>query len=136
MFNAYLSFNGNCAEAFRFYEKVLGGKITALLPYGGTPAEAHMPPGMSDKIIHACMEYGGTLLMGGDPPPAVYKQPDGITVNINVTSPAEAERLYKALSEGGTIIMAMEKTFWAERYGMFRDRFGIPWMINCPPQAA
>ena len=128
--NAYLSFKGNCEEAFQFYAKVLGGKITAMIPGEGTPAESQMPPEWRKKIMHACMRVGDSVLMGGDPPPSHYKEPHGFSINIALKDVNEAERIFKALSEGGSVSMPIGETFWALRFGMCKDRFGIPWMVN------
>jgi PhnB protein len=130
-FNSYLHFNGRCEEAFKFYEKVLGGKIEAMIPHEGTPAEQHVPAEWRKKIMHARLVVDGQSLMGSDAPPQHYHQPQGFSVNISVKNPADAERIFKALAEKGKITMPLEKTFWAQRFGMVADQFGIPWMINC-----
>jgi len=129
--NAYLSFDGNCEEAFKFYERVLGGKIVALFPHEGTPAASHVPPEWLKKIMHARLTIGDAVLMGSDVPPGRFKQPHGFSVNIGVNNVAEAERIFNALAENGTVHMPLGETFWAERFGMLTDRFGIPWMLNC-----
>jgi PhnB protein len=129
--NTYLIFNGNCEEAFKFYAKVLGGKIEAMMTHAGTPAEAQTPPEWKNKILHARMTVGEQTLMASDAPPGRYSKPGGFSVNIGVTEPAEAERIFAALSEGGTVHMPLAQTFWARRFAMFTDRFAIPWMINC-----
>lgn len=130
-FNPYLSFDGNCAEAFGFYEKALGGKIEAMLTHGETPASADTPPEWQDKIIHACLSLNGTMIMGGDVPPQMYQPMTGFSVNVVMPTAAEAERVFSALSQDGTVQMPMAETFWAERFGMATDRFGVPWMVNC-----
>lgn len=130
-FNAYLSFSGNCAEAFAFYAKTFNGKINAMMSHRETPAAEQTPPEWQDKIIHACMTLNGTDLMGGDVPPQMYQPMTGFSVNIVMPTAAEAERVFAALSDGGTVQMPMEETFWAERFGMATDRFGVPWMVNC-----
>ena len=129
--NAYLFFNGQCEEAFKFYEKCLGGKITALIPHAGTPAEKQVPPEWRDKVLHTCLEIGNQVLMASDAPPGRFQAPQGFSVSLNVESPAEAERIFRALAENGTVQMPLEKTFWAARFGMVVDRFGTPWMVNC-----
>ena len=127
----YLSFNGQCEAAFRFYEKVLGGKITAMLPHEGTPAAEHVPPEWRNKIMHAHMVVDGQVLMGADTPPDHYKQPRGFSITAGIPDAKEAERVFQALAEGGKVTMPIAETFWAERFGMLVDRFGIPWMVNC-----
>lgn len=129
--NPYLVFSGQCEEAFRFYEKALGGKIQALLRVGETPAAEHMPKDMQDKIMHACLMIGDIALMGSDSPPEQYEKMQGMSVALHIDKPADAERTFKVLSEGGKVTMPLTQTFWAERFGMLTDRFGTPWMVNC-----
>lgn len=129
--NAYLVFNGQCEAAFKFYEQCLGGKITAMFTHAGTPAAGQVPPEWQAKIMHACLKVGDDLLMGSDSPPERYKATQGFSVNIAVEKVEDAERIFHALSEGGKVGMPIQKTFWAERWGMVIDRFGIPWMVNC-----
>jgi PhnB protein len=133
--NPYLTFNGNCETAFKFYEKVLGGKILAMMPHEGTPAAGHVPAEWRKKIIHARMTIGEQLLMASDAPPDRYEPMKGFSVNITVKDPAEADRIFAALSESGTVKMAIQETFWAVRFGMLVDQFGTPWMVNCEKNA-
>ncbi len=130
--NPYLFFNGNCEEAFNFYATLFGGKINAMMPHEGTPAEGSVPAEWKKKIIHACMTIGSQMLMASDAPPANSQKPQGFRVHIGLDSAAEAERIFKALEPGGQVAMALQETFWAERFGMVTDRFGTPWMINFP----
>jgi PhnB protein len=129
--NPYLSFNGKCEEAFKFYEKVLSGKIEMMMKYEGSPMADQTPPEWRDKIMHARLITSGEVLMGSDAPPNRYEPMRGITVTIGVDEPADAERIFSALAEGGTVQMPIQQTFWAARFGMLTDRFGTPWMINC-----
>ena len=129
--NAYLVFNGQCEAAFKFYEKVLGGQILGMFTHAGTPAAEHVPPEWLNKIMHVTLKVGDSVLMGSDAPPDRYNKPQGITVNIALSDVAEAERIFHALSENGTVGMPIQQTFWAERWGMLTDRYGIPWMVNC-----
>ena len=131
--NPYLLFNGNCREAFAFYAECLGGKIEAMLPHAGTPAEAHVPPEWRDKILHARMTIGEDVLMASDAPPGRFEPPKGFSVTIQLTDPSEAERIFRRLADGGTVQMPIQQTFWATRFGMLVDRFGTPWMVNCQP---
>lgn len=135
-FNAYLNFSGNCEEAFKFYAQCFNGKIEAMIPHEGTPAAAHVPPEWRSKILHARLLIGDAVLMGSDAPPQHYRQPAGFSVNIGVNSVAEAERLFHSLAENGKVQMPLQETFWAARFGMLVDRFGIPWMINCEQTAS
>jgi len=127
----YLFFDGDCEEAFSRYAQVLGGEIEAMLPHAGTPAETHVPSEWRSKIIHACLRVGDQRLMASDDPPAQRKVPQGMSVSLHIDDVAEAERVFAALSEGGKVTMPLEETFWARRFGMFTDRYGTPWMINC-----
>jgi PhnB protein len=133
--NSYLTFNGNCESAFKFYEKCLGGKIQAMMPHEGTPMASHVPENWRSKIIHAAMSLGDELLMGFDAPPDHYQKPQGFSVTLNVNDTAESERIFRELSQDGSVQMPLQETFWAKRFGMFTDRFGIPWMINCASAA-
>ena len=134
--NAYLNFNGQCEEAFKFYEKCLGGKVLAMFTHRGTPMEAQTPPEWLDKIMHIRMEAAGGILMGSDAPPNRYETPRGFSVTIGLSDATEAERIFHAMSEGGTVSLPIQQTFWALRFAMFVDQFGIPWMINCEQAAA
>ncbi len=129
--NTYLFFNGHCEEALKFYQQVLGGEITAMMPHRGSPAEQSASPEWQDKILHACLEVNGRRLMASDSPPDYYKTPQGFMVQVDVSEPAQADRIYNALVEGGQVRLAIDKTFFARRFGMLVDRFGTPWMINC-----
>lgn len=125
----YLSYAGNCAEAFRFYAQATNGKIDMIMTYGEAPAGFPVPPGMKDKVMHASMTIGGSPLMASDGP--LTTTPTGFAVSINLDKPEQADRLYAALSEGGTIQLPITETFWAKRFAMFTDKFNIHWMINC-----
>jgi PhnB protein len=129
--NAYLTFNGQCETAFKFYEKCLGGKIEAMIPHAGTPAEAQVPAEWRDKILHARLLVDGAVLMGSDAPPDRYQAPKGFSVSLQMKDTAEAERIFSALAENGQVKMPIQQTFWAARFGMLADQYGIPWMINC-----
>lgn len=133
--NPYLMFNGTCEAAFKFYEKVLGGKIEAMMPHEGTPAEEHVPAEWRKKIMHARLVLGDEVLMASDAPPEHFQPMKGFSVSLNVDKPAEAERIFQALSEKGSITMPLQQTFWASRFGMLVDQFGTPWMINCEGSA-
>jgi PhnB protein len=134
--SAYLVFRGQCEEAFKFYEKCLGGKIESIFTFGDTPMADQAPAGWRDKIMHARMTVGDTPLMGSDAPPDRYEEPKGFSITVGIKDPAEAERIFNELAVGGTVQMPLEKTFWAAKFGMLVDRFGIPWMINCEQPSA
>jgi len=129
--NPYLSFNGQCEAAFKFYAEVLGGQIVATITYGETPMADQTSPGWRGKIAHVRMSIGDTMLMASDSPPDHYEPMKGISVTLGIDEPAEAERVFHALAAGGTVTMPIAETFWARRFGMLTDRFGTPWMINC-----
>jgi PhnB protein len=129
-FDPYLGFKGNCEEAFKFYAEVLGGEIVAMIKTRDTPMKDKSPPEMQDFVMHARMTFKGSFLMGGDAPESWYKTPQGFNVHVGTDSTEEAERIFKALSEGGTVTMALQETFWAHRFGTCTDRFGTPWMVN------
>jgi PhnB protein len=129
--NSYLTFNGDCETAFRFYEKRLGGKIEMMMKQSESPMAAQAAPEMRDKVMHARMTLGKDTLMGSDAPPNMYERPTGFSVSVSLDSAAEAERVFAALAEKGTVRMPLQETFWALRFGMVTDRFGIPWMVNC-----
>ena len=131
--NPYLLFNGRCQEAFTFYAECLGGKIEAMLPHAGTPAEGHVTPEWREKIMHARLSLGEDVIMGSDAPPGHFEQPKGFSVTIQLTDPVEADRIFRRLSDGATVTMPIQQTFWATRFGMLVDRFGTPWMVNCQP---
>jgi len=129
--NSYLLFDGQCEAAFKYYEKHLGGTIDAMMNHAGTPAESGVPAEWREKILHARMTIDGSVLMASDAPPGRFEKPQGFSVNIGITDIAKAETIFKALSDNGKTIMPLQQTFWAKRFGMCVDQFGIPWMVNC-----
>lgn len=129
--NPYLMFNGQCRAALKFYEQCLGAKIEAMMTYGESPMAEETPPEARNNIMHAHFTVNNQDLMGADSPPEEYEQPKGFSVLLSIDEPTEAERLFHALAENGTVQMPIQETFWAARFGMLVDRFGIPWMINC-----
>jgi PhnB protein len=134
--NPYLLFDGQCEEAFKFYEKCLGGKIESLWTFGNSPMSEKMPAEWRGKVMHAALKLGdGMILMGSDPPPGNYQAPQGFSVSLSVKDPAETERIFNELAQDGKVTMPVQKTFWSERFGMLVDRFGIPWMLNCEQAA-
>lgn len=133
--NPYLNFNGNCEAAFKFYEQCLGGKITMMMTHKEAPSAEYVSPEWHDKIMHVCLDLGDRLLMGSDSPSGYFETPQGFFVQISVDTPAEAERIFYALAENGTVKMSIDQTFWSARFGMLVDQFGTPWMINCEQTA-
>lgn len=133
--NPYLTFNGNCEAAFRFYEQCLGGKIIEMLTHRDAPSSEQVPAEWHDKIMHVCLDLGDRLLMGSDSPPDYFEPPQGFYVQLSIDEPTEAERIFHTLAENGKVKMAFEQTFWAYRFGMLVDQFGTPWMVNCEKAA-
>ncbi len=129
--STYLYFNGNCEAAFKRYETVLHGKILMMLRYKDAPTDQQIPPGASDRIMHARLQVGDRLLMGSDYPPERDRSAAGVSVIITLTDAVEADRIFYALAEGGKVSMLIGETFFAHRFGMLEDRFGIPWMVSC-----
>lgn len=129
--NPYLNFNGTCEAAFKFYARALGGQIEDMIPFEGSPMAEHMPPDLGKKIMHAALDVDGDILMGSDAPPDRYQKPQGFSVSLQFDDPAKAEKVFAALAEGGSVSMPIQQTFWAKRFGMCTDQFGIPWLVNC-----
>ena len=125
--NTYVNFAGKCAEAFRFYEKHLGGKIGMMMTFGQAPDQSKISPEMKNAVMHARISVGGTELMGADIPSAEPMR--SAYLSLGVDSDAEADRIFAALSEGGQVFMPMAETFFATRFGQLRDRYGINWMV-------
>ncbi|GAB3505401.1 VOC family protein [Pseudoxanthomonas daejeonensis] len=135
-----LSFQGQCREAFEFYAKVLGGKITFALPYSEAPPEMQVSdPKHKDWLMHCWLEVGDQALMGADMPPEwapnIDKPKNGFDVSLHTDDVAQARRWFEALSEGGRQVMPLAETFWSPGFGSLVDRFGIPWMVNTNPPA-
>jgi len=129
--NPYLNFEGHCEAAFTFYAQVLGGRVGTIFRYAGTQLAAQVPADWQDKVMHGSVTVGGMELMGADVARDRYEAPKGFSLSIQLTDTTEAERVFQELSTGGRIVMALEKTFWADRFGMVVDRFGMSWMVNC-----
>ncbi len=126
--NPYLTFNGECESAFKFYEQLLGGKIIFIQTWGNSPGAEHMPKEAHGSIMHATLDLSNSILMGADSPPGQYEQPKGIHVVLHFEDTAEGDRVFKSLAEGGKVVMPYGPTFFAAGFGMCVDRFGIPWM--------
>ena len=129
----YLSFNGQCEAAFRFYEQRLGATSASLFPYGNSPMAGGMPPvdGWEAKIMHGSITLGGITISGADLPAGQYEQPRGFRIFLEADDPAETERLFHALAENATIDMPLQETFWSVSFGVLTDQFGIPWTLSC-----
>jgi PhnB protein len=127
--NTYLNYGGNCAEAFGFYQQHLGGKITMMMTHGQMPDPSGLKPEWVNKVLHARIELGGTAIYGADIPSPPFEPMRSAYLSLAVDSIEEAERVYALLSEGGDIFMPMAETFFANRFAMFRDKFGTSWML-------
>ena len=123
----YVNYKENCCEAFQFYEKNLGGRMISITTFGEMPHAAAMAGGREDKILHARIEIGGTVLMGADVPVAEPMRSAYLTLTFNQVS--EVERTYALLADGGEIFMKIQETPFASRFAMLRDKFGTSWML-------
>jgi PhnB protein len=119
--NPYLNFAGDCRAAFTFYQSVLGGDLE-LMAHKDTPSAEHVPAEMQNQIMHGTLKIGDATLMGSDAPMA--------SANSFSDTVEDADRMFAALKDGGTVEMDLEETFWAKRFGMLRDRWGVKWMFN------
>mgnify|MGYP003578514213 CR=1 FL=1 len=131
--DVYVNYRGNCEPAFRFYEQHLGGRITGMIRHGERPNPG-IAPDWKEKILHARIDIGTTVLMGADIPQAEPMRSAYLTLTLDTE--AEAERVYALLVDGGEIFMKMEKTPFSNRFAMLRDRFGASWMLLHQPESA
>jgi PhnB protein len=128
--NAYLNFNGNCAEAMRFYQQTFGGTLRQMTQ-GESPMADQLPPGDKQRILHAHLEFEGNVLMAADCMSGMpYNGMHGFGLALNLADAAAAQPLFEALAAGGKITLPLQKTFWAETFGMLTDRYGAHWMVN------
>ena len=127
--DVYLNYPGHCEEAFRFYEAHLGGRIVRLMRHNELPEQRPGPPDWGEKVVHARIEIGSTVLMGADIPGSQPMRSAYLTLSLD--TPEEADRLYALLRDGGEVFMEMAETFYASRFAMLRDRFGTSWMLLC-----
>lgn len=129
--DTYLTFDGTCAEAMRFYERTLGGKLEFMMSHAESPMAAQTPPGNADRIMHARLALTDRILMASD---SMAGQPydgmHGFSLSLIFPSADEAKQVFDALADGGQVTMPLQKMFWAEAFGSLIDRFGTPWMVN------
>lgn len=133
---AYLAFDGNCAEAMRFYEQALNAKLQALMTNGESPMAADIPPEHHHRILHAYLvlpDSAGALMAGDCMAGVPYEGMKGFSLTMNYPTVEQAESVFKALSPGGKVTMPMQPAFWAKTWGMLTDRFGTPWIVNGVP---
>ena len=129
--SVHLSFDGQCAAAFRQYQRLLGGELVTLMTYGESPMADRVPVEWRDRIVHATLRLDGMELMGADVAPESYMTPQGFAVVLNIHGVERARVLFGELAEGGTLRLPFQKTFWSPGYGLLVDRYGVPWEINC-----
>jgi PhnB protein len=127
--NTFLNFGGNCEQAFCFYEQHLGGKVTFMMRRAEQPDQPIKWPGWEQSVQYATMNLGETQLMASDVPPDHFKPMRSVYLTLSVDSAAEAERIWALLTDGGQVLMKLEETFFADRFGQLRDRFGVNWMV-------
>jgi PhnB protein len=133
----YLAFSGECKAAFEMYERVLKGKIVFVMTNGESPMADKMPPEMKDKIMHITLQTpDGGVLQGADHPEGRQVKPSGFSVCVSTKDKAEAERIFKGLSDGAQVQMPIQQTFWSPAFGMLIDKFQVPWMVNTEGQMA
>jgi len=128
--NPYLTFDGNCDEAFSFYAKLFDGEIKMRQTFGESPMAAEFPD-IGDRVMHIAMLVGTNVIMGSDTGPMPYQKPAGVSVMIGFDEFDRCAAIFQALAEGGQITMPFETTFWSPGFGMVTDRFGIAWMVDC-----
>jgi PhnB protein len=129
--NTYVNFNGQCEAAFKFYEQCLGGQIGAIFRYAGTPLADQVPADWQDKVMHGSVTIGEQVLQGADVAPERYEEPKGFSLSLQMKSTTQAEHIFHMLAKDGSVVIPLEKTFWAARFGVIVDRFGLRWLINC-----
>lgn len=127
----YVTFDGRCEAAFRFYVERLGATPGRMFPYAGSPMAEDVPPDWQTKIMHGSITLGGVTLCGADQWPARYEQPAGFRIFLEADDPTETERLFDALAKDASIEMPLQQTFWSLRFGVLTDQFGIPWTLSC-----
>lgn len=129
---AYFAFDGNCAEAMRFYERTLGGRLEALMSNAESPWAAQMPKESAHRTLHACLALDGNgYLYAGDAPQGMpYEGIKGVSLTLNYDTVEQAQRVFHALADGGQVTMPLQPSFWAKTWGMLVDKFGTPWIVN------
>jgi PhnB protein len=126
-----VNFKGECEAAFRFYVQCLGAELGSVFRYAGSPFANRVPENWSDKIMHGSVTIGGQVLMGADVTEDQFVERQGFSLSLQIKDTADAERIFDELARGGVVRVPLEETFWAARFGMVVDRFGVPWQVNC-----
>ena len=129
---AYLAFDGNCADAMRFYERTLNARLEVLMSGAESPMAEHMPKEWAHRILHARLAWpdGGVLFAGDAPAGVPYAGINGVSITLNYDTIPEAQAIFAALADGGQVTMPMQPAFWAKAWGMLIDKFGTPWIVN------
>ena len=130
----YLFFEGRTEEALQFYQQKLGAKVDAIIRYKENPEPKYNPPNSDEKVMHSLFRIGDTKVMASDGNCAGKASFQGFALTLNAASPAEAEKRFNALAEGGTVQMPLNETFFAKSFGMVADRFGVNWMVIAGPK--
>lgn len=131
--STYLHFQGNAAEAFNTYKEVFGGEFERIMKYSDSPTQDDHATSNPDWIMHVTLNTNYGLTLQGSDRPTTFgpvNMGDAFFINLNVDTAADAKKIYEGLSKGGNVFMPLEKTFWAELFGMFADKYGVQWMIN------
>jgi PhnB protein len=128
--DVYMSFDGNCAEAFAFYHSIIGGELS-VMRYKDSPMAKDTPPEQLERVIHAELICGAATIKGGDAPPQFTTKPQGFCISLSVDTPQEADKIWAGLSDAAMIQMPLSETFWSPKFGMLIDKYSQPWMINC-----
>jgi PhnB protein len=129
-FSVHLIFDGQCEKAFRFYEECFGAKIITMLKWSESSAASQAPPDAADGILHATLKLGDSYVFGADAFPGKYEKPQGFFVLFSVGDSKEAEQTFQKLADGGNVTMPLQETFWAKRYGVVTDKYGVSWEVN------
>jgi PhnB protein len=129
--NPYLSFNGDCEQAFDLYKSVFGGEYQGLMRWGDNADCAEMPADQKNQVMHVALPIGTSVLMGSDSPMGLVERGSAYSVAIGSNDMGETEKIFSGLAEDGTVTMPLQKTFWGATFGMLTDKFGVAWMINC-----
>lgn len=127
----HLHFNGQCQEAFKYYEEVLGGKIGTMLSFGDSPHAENVPSEWLEKIVHANINVAGVELAGDDLQSEEYEQPKGFYILLGIETEERTKSIFDSLSKNGSILFPLQKTFWSPCYGIVVDQYGTPWKLNC-----
>lgn len=129
--NPYLTFEGNCREAMKFYKEALNGELE-MMEFAGSPAADSVPEEYQHNIMHASLVFGDAVIMASDGRPGEpVTMGNGVNISVSVPDAEEGERMFNSLAVGGKVMMPFSEQFWGAKFGMLTDRFGYNWMVNC-----